>query len=374
MKSQKFSFKIIFWAGILLAQILLFYALSKSAVVQNFQSFFEWQKAFHQRIFANLAFSAGDVFYVVTILVMAFLIGLLFIRKRRKNTVKALFIVLNLFYFLYQIFWGMLYFQKPVAEKLPYTEPTLEEAKLLSTELLEKCKNTRQEVEEDQNGIFKIADLNKVKQEILIQQKLIPKTLFQENAVEIVDFKPSLFGSAMSYSGILGYYNPFTAEAQYNPHLPHSALPFTLAHESAHQMGIAREQEANFAGYLIGKNSTNLDLKYSAEFSALRSLLTAIYPSDSLFVKKIVNNYSPPMKRDRIFEKNFYKKHQGAVEDFFGWSNDLFLKSNLQEGSITYTYFTDLLLKYEISQKKKNHVSQRGSKNTNDEKKFIALP
>ncbi|WP_376785804.1 hypothetical protein [Kaistella carnis] len=41
------------------------------------------------------------------------------------------------------------------------------------------------------------------------------------------------------------------------------------------------------------------------------------------------------------------KKHEGLLEVLFGYTNDLFLKSNQQEGSITYSYFIDLLLRYE---------------------------
>jgi hypothetical protein len=53
------------------------------------------------------------------------------------------------------------------------------------------------------------------------------------------------------------------------------------------------------------------------------------------------------MKRDRNAEKLFIEKHAGLLDIFFGFTNDLFLKSNQQEGSVTYSYFIDLLLRYE---------------------------
>ena len=151
----------------------------------------------------------------------------------------------------------------------------------------------------------------------------------------------------MSYTGILGYYNPFTAEAQYNSELPASYIPFTLAHESSHQLGYAREQEANFVGFLIGKDSFNADLRYSTNLFALKSLLRYIQSEDPKFVEKILENYSESMKRDAIAEKLFNEKHAGLLDQFFAVTNNLFLKSNQQEGSITYSYFTELLIKYE---------------------------
>jgi len=53
------------------------------------------------------------------------------------------------------------------------------------------------------------------------------------------------------------------------------------------------------------------------------------------------------MKRDRLAEKKFVKQHEGVLDVFFGYTNDLFLKSNQQDGSITYSYFVDLLVRYE---------------------------
>ena len=53
-----------------------------------------------------------------------------------------------------------------------------------------------------------------------------------------------MFGIIGNYVGFQGYYNPFTTEAQYNAELPNTYIPFTLSHESAHQLGFAREQEA----------------------------------------------------------------------------------------------------------------------------------
>ncbi len=341
-----------FWAGILLAQFLLFYLFSKIPFFINvFSSFFEWKKTAHQKIFAPIPFSVGDIFYVIlgaTILI--FLLKI--IKKKSRNTyVVQLLIILNLVYFSYQIFWGQLYFQKPLIEKLPSEEISLEETKFLSLKYLDLCKQTREAVKEDENGVFKIQNLSTIESDILSQQKQFPEFLSAKKSTETNNFKPSLFRIIMSYTGILGYYNPFTAEAQYNAELPSTQIPFTLAHESAHQLGFAREQEANFIAYILGKSSGNSELKYSVEFFVLKSLLNFLVEKNPDFVKKVLENYSPAMKRDRNSEKLFAQKHDGILSIFFDLSNDLFLKSNQQEGSITYSYFVDLMVRYERMEK-----------------------
>ena len=336
-----------FWTGVLLAQFLWFYLFSKiDFIIRLAESFFEKQKAIHQSLFSKFNFSVGDVFYVLLAVLLIYLILRTVLKRGQRNGVRLL-IILNIIYFSYQIFWGLLYVQEPISEKLPDYEIKLDDAKALSLIYLEKCKRTRAQVQEDRKGVFKVYDKNLVVEEILRNQKQLPQFLNPKTGSDVESFKSSLFKDVMSYTGIYGYYNPFTAEAQYNPKLPSTHLPFTLAHESAHQLGYAREQEANFIGYLIGVNSRNMDLKYSTEYFVLKSLLNLIVEQDEKFVKAVIARYSPGMKRDRLYEIMFRYRHSGVLDSFFGFTNNIFLKTNQQEGSITYSYFNDLLIRYE---------------------------
>ncbi|QBO58202.1 DUF3810 domain-containing protein [Chryseobacterium salivictor] len=337
-----------FWAGVLLAQFVLFLILSKiDFAVGIFERIFEFQKRIHQHIFSIIPFSVGDIFYIFLLAIFLFFIFKIIKKRSRKRYSLKLLILLNILYFTYQIFWGMLYFQKPLLEKLPEKEINIEDVKTLSLEYLERCKKTRTLVQEDQNGVFIVSNNLPVKEEILKNQTQLPAYLNNKKGTRTRAFKSSLFKPVMSYTGILGYYNPFTAEAQYNAALPSTYIPFTLSHESAHQLGYAREQEANFIGFLIGRDSKNADLKYSTEYFVLKSLLNYLAEHDRKFAETILENYSIGMKRDRIAEKLFVKKHEGLFNVFFRFTNDLFLKSNQQEGSITYSYFIDLLIRYQ---------------------------
>jgi len=350
-KNKEILYKKRFWAGLLLAQFLLFFVFSKLRfMISFFEYFFEFQKSFHQILFSWLPFSMGDVLYILLVVFILYCLTGSFKKKNRKKSLLKLLAGINLFYFMYQIFWGMLYFQTPILAKLKKdrtSDPSLERRKELALHYLEKCKATRKLVSQDKNGIFIVTDLKKIQKEILYQQSQLPVLISDKKAPQINSFKPSLFKNVMSFTGILGYYNPFTAEAQYNSELPATFLPFTSAHESSHQLGFAREQEANFVGYLIGIHSENPELRYSTEYFTLKSILNSIAYEDENFVKTALKNYSPEMKKDRLYERAFIYRHQGMLDDFFGFTNNLFLKSNQQEGSVTYSYFIDLLLHYE---------------------------
>lgn len=337
-----------FWAGLLLAQFLLFFIFSKiKFTVALFEKFFEFQKTFHQKLFSYFPFSVGDLAYIFFGIILVFFILKILKISSRNTYFLRLLIGINLFYLFYQFFWGMLYFQPALREQLSKEEIRTEEVQRLAMKYLELCKKTRLLVREDAAGVFQVQNLAEIKKEILANQNNLPLFLSSKKGFQKSSAKPSLFDHVMSYSGILGYYNPFTAEVQYNANLPSTYIPFTLAHEFSHQLGFAREQEANFIGYLSGKNSNNVDLKYSTEYYVLKSLLNSLAEKDPKFVRFVISQYSEGMKRDRFYEKEFNKKHEGYFNDLFEITNNLFLKSNQQDGSVTYSYFVELLVRYE---------------------------
>ena len=64
--------------------------------------------------------------------------------------------------------------------------------------------------------------------------------------------------------GFSGYFNPFTNETQLNWHTPKNSQPITQAHEQAHQLGFAAENEANFIAFLVSNENNNIFIRYSA--------------------------------------------------------------------------------------------------------------
>jgi len=74
-----------FWAGLLFAQFLLFYILSKTQFGVNlFSILFETKKYFHQKLFSTFNFSIGDLIYIFLLLYLSFA----FINYSTKMTEK----------------------------------------------------------------------------------------------------------------------------------------------------------------------------------------------------------------------------------------------------------------------------------------------
>ncbi|NAW51480.1 DUF3810 family protein [Elizabethkingia argentiflava] len=340
---EKLIHKKRFWASLWLAQFFIFYLLSKmDRAVFFFEKIFIETQNVRVNAFKNIFFSIGDVLYILSGIFLAITCLFLWKRNARKKIWIGLLMGINVLYFIYQLFWGMMYFQQPLLSRDKIKPLDTEQLKPLAEYYLQKCWTLRKR---NPDKIYRLNSTTTLEQEIKRQQQAIARQYGKGDSIQIC-FKPSLYGRLMNYTGILGYYNPFTSESQYNPYLPDIQIPFTLAHETSHQIGFAREEEANFIGFLIGENSTDENLKYSAYWFAFKTILYNISRKDKNYSLQILKNLPKPLLNDYKAEVKFYREHQGRIQKFFSLTNNLFLKSNRQDGSISYNYFIYLLMDY----------------------------
>lgn len=159
--------------------------------------------------------------------------------------------------------------------------------------------------------------------------------------------KPSLFGIIGNYMGYGGYYNPFTGEAQINAHMPAFMLPFIAVHEKAHQLGYAKESEANFMGYLAALQSKDSCLKYAANLEMFIYANNALRRSDSVAAKNNFKALSPIAIKDLKSYKAFFQQYQGPIDDFTTWFYTKFLRMNNQpEGIYSYNRGMVYVMRY----------------------------
>lgn len=71
-----------------------------------------------------------------------------------------------------------------------------------------------------------------------------------------------------------------TGEAAVNPQIPSYALPFAMAHEMAHRLCIARDDEADFSAFLACAENESLEYQYSGYFMAYRFCRAALFSVD----------------------------------------------------------------------------------------------
>lgn len=160
-------------------------------------------------------------------------------------------------------------------------------------------------------------------------------------------FKFSLFGVIGNYMGYSGYYNPVSAEAQVNDKLPVFGLPYTCAHEVAHQLGFAKESEANFIAYLAAIHSCDSSLRYAANLDIFLYANSALRRQDSAAARLLFEKLSPIAKNDLKEYSKFIKKYQGPIDELTTQFYTQFLHINNQpEGMQSYSRVVSWVWRY----------------------------
>ena len=153
----------------------------------------------------------------------------------------------------------------------------------------------------------------------------------------------------MTYTHISGVYTFMTGEANINTNYPNFLVPFTMAHEMAHQRGIAREDEANFVAFLVCIGSDDSYLRYCGYSNMLNYINSALVQADKEKYIEFYYGYTPIEVRREFYDYAlFFDKYRESVaSDISGAVNDTFLQSQGQkEGTRSYGLVVDLAVAY----------------------------
>ncbi len=160
--------------------------------------------------------------------------------------------------------------------------------------------------------------------------------------------KPVMMSEPWTYTHIAGVYTFFTGEANVNVNYPDYTLPYTSAHEMAHQRGISREDEANFMAFLVCLESDDEYIKYSAYSNTYEYVASALYGADKELYKKLYADAPELLKNEmRSYNAFFEKYRENTVAKVSDKVNDTFLRvQGQQSGSKSYGLVVDLLVAY----------------------------
>jgi hypothetical protein len=154
-----------------------------------------------------------------------------------------------------------------------------------------------------------------------------------------------LLSPLLSRVGIAGIYIPFTAEPLVNGLLPQAELPFSASHEIAHAQGFAREDEANFVGYLACRGHGDPDFRYSGTLVASFYVMSALAGSDAAAARALEDLRSEAVRRDVAAILAWNARYAGALRDAGEKVNDAYLRSQgAREGVRSYGRMVDLLV------------------------------
>ena len=340
----------LFLAFSIIPQIVTVKILSKNPqIVESYYSvkFYPYISKFLRSIFDNFTFSIGDILYIFTLTIIVFKVF-----KNRKMKIKKVIIdglwILSVLYFIFHLFWGLNYYRTPLTQKLNLkTNYSTEDLIKTTKEIILLTNKVHFDITNDTEKVVSLKlNFEDLKKEINIGYKNISKKYpflkyYPSNQ------KKSLFSTPISYMGFSGYFNPFTNETQLNWHTPKNSQPITQAHEQAHQLGFAAENEANFIAFLATNENNNIFIKYSALTFALKHCLNDLFIKDLdsfNYLKSSVNYGVLKDFENRQKKWNYFKN---PLEPLFKKIYSKFLNFNNQKlGIKSYSYVVAHIVNY----------------------------
>jgi hypothetical protein len=325
--------------------------------VENYysQGFSPWFSSTLRVSLGWIHFSIGDMLYGFLVLWIFYAFSknlfLLFAGKYPWRTwLQAakwyrIFNFIVITYLVFNIFWGLNYSRKGIAHQIGLNLGDYGKTELLALNhiLVEKANNSKSYLVE--NGVAY------PETKMLFQRA---QQLYAHAATEypFLKYKPasiktSLWGWVGNYTGFTGYYNPFTGEAQVNTTVPPFLQPFICAHEIAHQLGYAKEREANFVGYLAIASSSDTLFQYSAYLDLFMYANRQLYGEDSSLARQCRKQLSTDVQADIKEWITFNNRHKSYAEPLVRWAYGLYLQGNQQpQGLHSYDEVTAFLISY----------------------------
>jgi hypothetical protein len=297
-----------------------------------------------------IPFSVGDIFYIISIILIFRWIRKNLRRSYRdfKNWILEILIVVSLIYMSFYCFWAFNYYRQPLHNNLNIGKEYTTEQLILVTEQLIESANMAHERLEKTDTIKVVVPYSK--SEILRMTQEGYQSMSRSLPIfsyEPASIKASIFSLPLTYMGFSGYLNPFTNEAQVDILIPKYQLPSTASHEVAHQIGYAAENEANFIGMLACMHHPDPYFKYSGQVFALRYCLNEIYLRDQNRFLKLRERVRPGIFKNFKESQDFWNTYQNPLEPFFKNTYDGFLKANNQDGGIeSYSYVVALIVNF----------------------------
>ena len=332
----------------------LFPKFTEYAITRGLFRFFafplEW-------LISLIPFSVTEMVVILALPIILTLVIVWLIRiirnSNKKQTLErgARFVAwfFSLFLLIFMIMDGCNFSRMPLGElmELPNKKYTAEELYTVTCDLAEKASEIRENLPEDENGS---STLTMEKDKLLKLADDVYDNLQKEYPFLITGstrVKSVALSYWWSYTGTTGVYCPWTGEANVNTDIPDSELGHTAAHEIAHTMGFAKENECNFLGWLACATSDIPDYEYSGYMSAYVYCSNALYKADKKLWRSASANLSEKVKKDLTNNNKYWDGFRGEVMHSSQTLNDTFIKVNgVESGVLSYNEMVSLMLRY----------------------------
>ncbi|MDE7260572.1 MAG: DUF3810 domain-containing protein, partial [Oscillospiraceae bacterium] len=209
----------------------------------------------------------------------------------------------------------------------------------------QKLGETAGQVARDENGVFAVDRDSIFALSPCIYENITQEFPFLEREDRVP--KKMLFSRLFSAMNFTGFYSPYTGESNLNVDSPACLLPANIAHELAHQRGIASEQECNFLAIAAATTSDYVVYQYSGYLMGYIQLSNALYRADRDRWEAVSATLPETVLADLRYHSAYWAQFDGLTAKVSTKIYDTSLKSYGQTSGIqSYGTVVDLLVAY----------------------------
>ncbi len=262
----------------------------------------------------------------------------------------SLLSALTLLYSVYVFSAAFSYNTTPLAEKLGFTDTAVsaDGLKTAAQYMVGKMNDELDEVDFKYKGgsymPYTVSEMNDLLMDAF--DKVCEKYSFVSRLHSRI--KPIALSEPLTYTHISGLYSYYTGEANLNVNFPDYTLPFTAAHELAHQRGIIREDEANFMAFLVCSEADDAYIRYSGYLGMYEYLNDALYNTDYGYFADVYTTLDSRVLAEMKEFNRFFEKYQDSMAASISSAvNDTYLKlQGVSEGEKSYGLAVELAVAY----------------------------
>ncbi len=213
--------------------------------------------------------------------------------SRLLGTLASILLMLGVILNAFYATWGFNYFRAPLAERmgLDVTTRSVDELEAFVRRTADEARALRETLQENAYGVFDPVESDEALFSKLAQAYESLSRSFSVFQPDPTPAKRVVWSRALSWQGISGIYIGLTAEPNVNADQPSLLLYQAAAHEMAHQIGIASENEAELTGYLACRYSDDPNIRYSGLAYALIVAGNALCNADSARYLAVCETY-----------------------------------------------------------------------------------
>lgn len=373
-KLKKSPFLISLLSMTLIALFAAFFSLlfPEFAEVQA-NLFGQWIRIVLGALTALFPFSLAEILMVAFVLYLFFWLCLLVrslarkykhrrIHKKTRRMLWAPLIALLIVFDLFLLTLYPAYYRGDVADAFGISESEISEDDLYASisHLVSEINNdARQNVYLENGQSVMPTSFRQIAKNINESYSSVAQDFYGINASGF-PAKPVLLSAPMTYTHISGVYTFFTGEANVNTHYPDFIIPYTIAHEAAHQRGWGKENDSSFLAFVACSKSTNAYIRYSGYLNTLCTVVEGLNAylaeaQDAAFAERIATNVRGLLSeldesvRGEIsaYAAFFAPYRDSRAADLANAVNDSYLKAQGQsDGVDSYQKIVGLVVNY----------------------------